>query len=53
MKRMARGGIAPRILNFDIRWRWMVRFTTRSLYPRGKNSRFPMDRKLGGPLSRY
>jgi hypothetical protein len=30
-------GIAPRILNLDTRWRWVVRFTPRSLYPRGKS----------------
>jgi hypothetical protein len=31
------GCIAPHILNLDIRWRWVVSFRLRSLYPRGKN----------------
>jgi hypothetical protein len=28
------GGIAPRILELDTRWRWVVSFTPRPLYPR-------------------
>jgi hypothetical protein len=43
--------IAPLILNLDTRWRWVVTFTTRSLYPRGKNPQYPLDR-LGGPQRR-
>jgi hypothetical protein len=31
------GGIAPRILDFGTRWRWVVSFTSRPLYPQGKN----------------
>jgi hypothetical protein len=31
------GGIAPRILNLDTRWRWVVNFTPRALYPQGKD----------------
>jgi hypothetical protein len=30
------GGIAPRILNLDTRWRGVLSFTVRLLYPRGK-----------------
>jgi hypothetical protein len=45
------GGIAPRILNLVTRWRWVVSFTPRPLYPRGKSSLFPLDRRLGGPQS--
>jgi hypothetical protein len=29
-----RGSIAPRILNLGTRWKWVVRFTPRPLYPR-------------------
>jgi len=29
-------GIAVSILNLGIRWRWVVNFTPRPLYPRGK-----------------
>jgi len=27
------GGIAPRILDLGSRWRWVVSFTSRPLYP--------------------
>jgi hypothetical protein len=37
------------ILDLGTRWMWMVSFT---LYPQGKSSRYPLDRKLGGPQSR-
>jgi hypothetical protein len=37
--------IAPRILNFGIRWRWVVSFTSRPLYPRGKS---PVTHWIGG-----
>jgi hypothetical protein len=33
-------------------WRWAVRFTPRPLYLRGKNSRYPSNRRLGGPQTR-
>jgi hypothetical protein len=39
-------------LNFGTSWRWVVSFTHRPLYPRGKNTRYPLDRRLGGPQSR-
>jgi hypothetical protein len=29
----------------------VVSFTPLKLYPRGKSSRYPLDRRLGGPLS--
>jgi hypothetical protein len=35
------------------RWRWMVSFTPRPLYPQGDSPRYPFDRRLGGALSRY
>jgi hypothetical protein len=30
-------------------WRWVVSFTPRPLYPRGKSPWFPLDKRLGGP----
>jgi hypothetical protein len=41
-------GIDPRILNLGIRWRWVVSFTPRPLYLRGKSTRHPLDSKPGG-----
>jgi hypothetical protein len=46
------GGIAPRILDLDTGWRWVVSFTPRPLYPQGKSLWYPSDRRLGGPQSR-
>jgi hypothetical protein len=42
------GGIAPCILDVT-RWRWVVSFTPWPLYPQGKSSWYPLDRRLGGP----
>jgi hypothetical protein len=36
---------------FGIRWRWVVSFTPRPLYPQEKNY-YPLDRRLGGPQRR-
>jgi hypothetical protein len=36
------GGIAPRILNLDTGWRWVVIFTPQSLCPQ-----YPLDMRLG------
>jgi hypothetical protein len=46
-------GIAPHTF-FDLgtRWRWIVSFTLRLLYPQGKRLWYPLDRRLGGPQSR-
>jgi hypothetical protein len=44
--------IAPRILDLGTRWRWVVSFTPRLLYPRGKIPGYPLDRRLGGPQCR-
>jgi hypothetical protein len=52
MKTLGSGGIAPRILDFGIRWRWVVSFTPRPLYPQGKSPWYPLDRRLGEPQSR-
>jgi hypothetical protein len=38
------GSIAARILYLGTRWRWVVSFTPRPLYPR-----YPLDRRLGAP----
>jgi hypothetical protein len=37
--RRGSGGIAPRILDLGIRWRWVVSFTPRPLYSQGKSPR--------------
>jgi hypothetical protein len=47
------GGIAPRILDLGTRWRWVVSFTPRPLYSRGKSPCYPLDRRLGGLQSRF
>jgi hypothetical protein len=39
------------ILDLDIRSRWVVSFTPRPLYSRGKSPWYPLDRRLGGPQS--
>jgi hypothetical protein len=33
-------------------WSWAVSFMPRPLYRRGKSPQYPLDRRLGGPLSR-
>jgi hypothetical protein len=48
----ASGGIAPHILYLRTRWRWVVSFTPRPLYPQGKSSWYPLNRRLRGPQSR-
>jgi hypothetical protein len=45
-------GIAPRILDLGIRWRWVVSFTLRLLYPQGKSPWYPVDTRLCGSQSR-
>jgi hypothetical protein len=37
------GGIAPFILNRGRRYRWVVNFTPRPLYPQGKSSPVPNE----------
>jgi hypothetical protein len=46
------GGIAPHILDVGIRWRWVVSFTLRPLYPQRKSPWYPLGRRLGGPKCR-
>jgi hypothetical protein len=52
MKTYGHGSTAPCILYVGGRGRCMVRLTPRPLYPRGKNTRCPLGRKLGGSQSR-
>jgi hypothetical protein len=49
---MVTGGIAPRTHILGTVWNWAVSFTPRPLYPRGKSSWYPLDRRVGGPQSR-
>jgi hypothetical protein len=41
------------ILDLGTIWRWLVSFTPRPHYLRGNHPRYPLDRRLGGPQSRY
>jgi hypothetical protein len=45
-------GIAPRILDLGTRWRGVISFPLRPLYPQGKSPCYPLDRRLGGPQNR-
>jgi hypothetical protein len=45
-------GIASRILDLSIRWRWAISFTLRPLYPQWKSLLYPLVTRLGGPQSR-
>jgi hypothetical protein len=51
MKTLGSGGTAPRILNLCTRQKWLVSFTPGSFTLRGKNPRYPLDRRLGRPQS--
>jgi hypothetical protein len=46
------GGTAALTLNPGTRRRWVVSFTSRPLYPRGKRSRFPLNTRLSRHLCR-
>jgi hypothetical protein len=39
------------LLDLGTRWRWVISFTPQPLYPWGKRSWYPLDRRLGGPES--
>jgi len=43
------GGIAPRILNLCITWRWVVSFTLRPFNSLGNSPRYPLVKRLGRP----
>jgi hypothetical protein len=49
---MGEGRYSSTILYLGTRCRSVVSFTPRPLYPRGKNPRYPLDRRLGWPQSR-
>jgi len=42
----ANGGTAHRVLTLRTRWSWVVSFTHRRLYPRGKIPRYPVYKML-------
>jgi len=42
-RRMGREGIAPRILILGTTWRWLVSFTPRPPYPKGRSPWYPLD----------
>jgi hypothetical protein len=42
------GDTVPCILNIGTRWRWVVSFTPRPIYSRGKSSWYPLQWRLGG-----
>jgi hypothetical protein len=45
---MGSGCIDPHFLDLGTSWRWLVTFTPRPLYPRGKSHRYTLDRRLAG-----
>jgi hypothetical protein len=47
------GCIDPHFLDPGFSWRWVVSFTPRPLYSRGKSSQYPLDRRLNEPQNRY
>jgi hypothetical protein len=49
---MGSGCIDPHFIDLGTIWRWVVNFTPRPLYPRGKSPGYPLDRRLGGPQCR-
>jgi hypothetical protein len=46
------GNIAPRILDLGTRWEVSGQIHAPAALPSGKEPRFPLDRRLGGPQSR-
>jgi len=45
---------APRIRNLGTSWKWVVRFTSRPLYPWRKSHRwYPLSTMLGGPVGNW
>jgi hypothetical protein len=45
------GCTVPCFLDLGTSWRWVVSFMPQPLYPRGKSSQYPLDRRLSGPQS--
>jgi len=52
METLRNGGIAPRVLDLGTRWRWVVSFTPRPLYPQEKSPWYPLYRRLVWPQGR-
>jgi hypothetical protein len=50
-RRMGEWRYSFTILDLDTRWRWVVSFTPRPLYPQGISVRYPLVRRLDGPRS--
>jgi hypothetical protein len=51
-RRKGRGGIVPLFTGLVTRWRWEVSFTPRSLFSRGKKTRYRLYERLSGPQTR-
>ena len=49
-RHIGNGGVAPLILNLDIRWRWVVRFTPQSLGPPERDLAVSVDNKAAWAL---
>jgi hypothetical protein len=47
------GCIDPRFLDPGTNCRWVVSFTPRPLYLRGKSPQYPLDRRLGRPQNQF
>lgn len=45
------GGIAPLILSFGSRWKWMVSLMLQPLYAWGRSTCYCLNGRLGGPQS--
>jgi hypothetical protein len=43
----------PCFLDPDTSWRWVISFTLRPPYPRGKSPRYSLDRRLVRPRNRF
>jgi hypothetical protein len=37
-----------KVLNLSTRWRWVVRFTSQLLYPKGRSPQYPLDKEWVG-----
>jgi hypothetical protein len=46
------GGIVPRVHDLDTSWRWVV-IMPQPLYSDWRSPLYPLDRRLGGPQSRF
>jgi len=45
------GGITPRTINFATKWKWVISFRPRPLYPRWQRRRYQVDNRSGRPHS--